>query len=185
MKTTKILITLVSFITLLSTASAKTLEQATLAGGCFWGMQEIIRHIPGVVSSTVGYSGGDLKDVTYEIVSTGTTGYAESVQITFDPKIITYKQLLGYFFRMHDPTTKNRQENDVGTQYRSAIFYNSPEQKAIAEEVKKSVDKSKKWKNPVVTEIVPLKTFIKAEEYHQNYLQKNPHGYTCHFLRPE
>jgi peptide methionine sulfoxide reductase msrA/msrB len=158
-------------------------EIATLAGGCFWGMQEIIRHLPGVVSSVVGYTGGSFVNPTYEDVHTGTTGDAESVQVTFDPSKITYEQLLGYFFRMHDPTYLNRQGNDVGTQYRSAIFYHSEEQRKIAEKVKAQVDKSGKWPRPVVTEIVPANTFYPAEDYHQDYLQKNPGGYTCHYMR--
>jgi peptide methionine sulfoxide reductase msrA/msrB len=158
-------------------------ETAIFAGGCFWGMQEILRKIPGVIKTTVGYSGGTVPDPTYEMVCTGTTGHAESVQIIFDPSKITYEQLLGYFFRMHDPTTKNRQHNDVGTQYRSAIFYTSDEQKQTAGRVKAQVDKSGKWNAPITTEITKATEFYPAEEYHQDYLVKNPGGYTCHFLR--
>jgi peptide methionine sulfoxide reductase msrA/msrB len=158
-------------------------ETAILSGGCFWGMQEILRKIPGVIKTTVGYTGGTTPDPTYELVCTHTTGHAEAVQIVFDPSKLTYEQLLGYFFRMHDPTTLDRQENDVGSQYRSAIFYTSDEQKQIAERVKAEVDKSGKWKNPIVTEITKASTFYPAEAYHQDYLQKNPGGYNCHYLR--
>ena len=161
----------------------KTSETAILAGGCFWGMEEIIRKIPGVKETVVGYSGGSADKPAYEFVKTGSTGHAESIQVVFDPKQLTYEKLLGYFFRLHDPTTKNQQGNDIGTQYRSAIFFHSPEQKEIAEKVKTQVDESHKWKKPVVTEIVPAKTFYPAEEYHQDYLQKHPGGYTCHYLR--
>ena len=131
----------------------------------------------------VGYTGGDLKSPRYEDVKKGNTHHAEAVRIEFNPKILSYEELLRYFFRLHDPTTLNRQGNDKGTQYRSAIFYNSPEQKKIAEKVKNEVSLSGKWKNPVVTEIVPATTFYPAEDYHQKYLQKNPGGYTCHYLR--
>jgi methionine-S-sulfoxide reductase len=164
-------------------ANMKT-ETATLAGGCFWGVEEILRGIKGVVETEVGYTGGkDNGPVTYEAVKTGTTGNAEAVQIKFDPAKISYEELLGYFFRLHDPTTLNRQENDVGTQYRSAIFYHDSKQKEIAQKVKEKVDTSGKWKNKVVTEIVPFEKWYPAESYHQDYLQKNPNGYTCHFLR--
>ena len=173
------------FFLLFSISLASAQEKVTVAGGCFWGMQEIIRHIPGVLSTQVGYTGGTVENVTYNLVSTGTSGHAESVEVTFDPKVLSYKKFLTYFFRMHDPTTKNQQGNDKGTQYRSVIFYHSPIQKRIAEEMILGVNKSKKWKNPVVTELVPAGKFFKAEDYHQDYLQKNPRGYTCHFLRPE
>ncbi len=169
-----------------ATKPARTdgLSEAILAGGCFWGMEEILRSIPGVVSTEVGYSGGVSKDPDYDDVHTGQTGHAESVRVVFDEKILRYEDLLEkWFFRMHDPTTKNRQGNDVGTQYRSAIFVNSPEQRRIAERVKKRVDESGKWSDPVVTEITDAGPFTPAEEYHQDYLQKNPGGYTCHYLR--
>ena len=159
------------------------LEVATLAGGCFWGMEEIIRKLPGVKETTVGYTGGNTLNPTYKEVCTGTTGHAEAIRITFDPAQISYAELLGYFFRMHDPTTPNRQHNDIGTQYRSAIFYHSEEQKRGAEEVKRTVDASGKLKRPVVTEITPASEFYSAEEYHQDYLVKNPGGYNCHVLR--
>lgn len=158
-------------------------ETATLAGGCFWGMEDILRDIPGVLETEVGYSGGTFPHATYEDVKTGKTGHAESVRIVFDPDRISYAELLGYFFRMHDPTTPNRQGNDRGTQYRSAIFVNSKEQRATAERVKAEVDKSGKWDKPIVTEIVDAGSFWPAEDYHQDYLEKHPNGYTCHWLR--
>ena len=158
-------------------------ETAIVAGGCFWGMQEIIRKLPGVISSRVGYTGGHVPNPTYEDVCTHTTGHAEAVEVVFDPNVLSYEQFLGFFFRMHDPTTQNRQDNDIGDQYRSAIFYTSEQQKETAEKVKESVDKSGKWKNPIVTEITKATEFYPAEEYHQDYLEKNPGGYTCHFLR--
>jgi len=161
----------------------KRTETATLAGGCFWGMEEILREIPGVIHTEVGYTGGHTKNATYGDVHTGTTGHAEAVEIVFDPDRLSYEELLGYFFRMHDPTTPNRQGNDVGTQYRSAIFYHSEEQREIAERVKREVNASGHWDKPVVTEIVPAGPFYKAEEYHQDYLEKHPNGYTCHYLR--
>jgi peptide methionine sulfoxide reductase msrA/msrB len=158
-------------------------EVATLAGGCFWGMEDILRQIPGVLETRVGYTGGKTKDPTYPDVHRGDTGHAEAVEVVFDPSKISYEDILGYFFRMHDPTTPNRQGNDVGTSYRSAIFYHDEEQKKVAERVKEQVNRSGKWKNPVVTEIVPAPEFYDAEEYHQKYLVKNPGGYTCHYLR--
>ena len=161
-----------------------TLETAILAGGCFWGMEEILRAIPGVLETEVGYTGGSLPNPTYEKVKYGESGHAESIRIVFDPARLSYAELLDkWFFRMHDPTTPNRQGNDIGTQYRSAIFYTSEEQKKTAEEVKARVNASGKWKRPVVTEIVPASAFTAAEEYHQDYLQKHPGGYTCHWLR--
>jgi peptide methionine sulfoxide reductase msrA/msrB len=158
-------------------------ETAILSGGCFWGMQQILRSIPGVIKTTVGYTGGTVPNPTYEMVCSHTTGHAESVEIIFDPAKLSYEQLLGYFFRMHDPTTRDQQENDLGAQYRSAIFYTSEAQKQMAETVKQRVDHSGKWKNPVVTEITMATVFYPAEEYHQDYLQKNPGGYNCHYLR--
>ena len=158
-------------------------ETAILAGGCFWGMEEIIRKIPGVVATTVGYTGGAVKNPSYEQICTGGTGHAEGLQVVFDPSRLTYEQLLGYFFRMHDPTTLNRQHNDVGTQYRSAIFYKDDAQKQTAERVKAQVDKSGRFKRPIVTEITPASEFYPGEAYHQKYLVKNPGGYNCHILR--
>ena len=162
---------------------APTHETAILAGGCFWGMEEIIRKLPGVIKTTVGYSGGNTPDPTYEDVCTGTTGHAESIEVVFDPAKLSYAGLLDYFFRMHDPTTLNRQHNDVGTQYRSAIFYTSEEQKQTAESVKTRWDKSGKFNRPITTEIAPASKFYSAEDYHQKYLVKHPGGYTCHVLR--
>ncbi len=158
-------------------------ETAVLAGGCFWGMEEILRGIPGVLSTEVGYTGGTVPNATYAIVKGGDSGHAEAVKVVFDPRRISFDQLLGWFFRMHDPTTRNRQGNDVGTSYRSAIFFTSPAQEKAAEEAKNRLDESGKWKNPVVTQIVAASDFWSAEEYHQDYLVKNPGGYTCHFLR--
>jgi peptide methionine sulfoxide reductase msrA/msrB len=160
-------------------------ETAILAGGCFWGMEEIIRKIPGVIKTTVGYAGGNFANPTYEDVCTGATGHAESIQVVFDPARLSYESLLNYFFRMHDPTTLNQQHNDVGTQYRSAIFYTSEEQKQIAEQVKARWDKSGKFNRPITTEIAAATKFYPAEEYHQKYLIKHPGGYTCHVLRDE
>jgi peptide methionine sulfoxide reductase msrA/msrB len=161
-----------------------TLETAVLAGGCFWGMEELLRKIPGVIETEVGYTGGTTSSPSYEDVSTGRTGHAESVRIVFDPKKLSYADLLEkWFFRMHDPTTLNRQENDVGTQYRSAIFVTSEEQRKTAEAVKARVSQSGKWKKPVVTQIVTAGEFTRAEDHHQKYLEKNPGGYMCHYIR--
>src|SRR5258706_9531883 len=158
-------------------------ETTILAGGCFWGMEEIIRKLPGVIETTVGYSGGSVAKPTYQQVCTGRTGHAEAIQVVFDPAKLSYEQLLGYFFRMHDPTTLNQQHNDKGTQYRSAIFYTSDAQKQTAERVKMRWDKSGKFNRPIVTEIAAATKFYSAEDYHQKYLVKNPGGYTCHALR--
>lgn len=156
---------------------------ATLAGGCFWGVDELIRKLDGVSRTTAGYTGGDLENPTYDDVKTGRSGHAEAVEVEFDPAVISYEEILRYFFRLHDPTTLNQQGNDRGTQYRSAIFYHDQEQGEIAERVKAEVDSSGKWDRPVVTEIVPAKTFWKAESEHQDYLQRYPWGYNCHYLR--
>jgi methionine-S-sulfoxide reductase len=164
-------------------AAAPEREVAVLAGGCFWGMEDILRKIPGVLETEVGYSGGTFDNPTYPDMRTGRTGHAEAVQVTFDPRKLSYEDLLGWFFRMHDPTTKNRQGNDVGTQYRSAIFVFNDTQRRVAEKVKERVDKSGKWKGSVVTEITQAGKFYRAEDYHQDYLVKNPGGYTCHYLR--
>ena len=167
-------------------AAARGHEVALLAGGCFWGMEEILRNVDGVIDTEVGYTGGHVANPTYEDLKTGSSGHAESVRVIFDPKRVSYEQLLSrWFFRMHDPTTRNRQGNDVGSQYRSAIFATSPEQKRIAEAVKQRVDKSGQWRNPVVTEIVDAGPFTAAEDYHQDYLQRRPNGYTCHFVRDD
>lgn len=158
-------------------------EYAILAGGCFWGMEEIIRKIPGVLDTEVGYTGGKTTNPVYAEVSKGTTGHAEALRVLFDPKLLKYEELLQLFFRMHDPTTPNRQGNDIGTQYRSAIFYKNPKQRQIALDVIEKVNHSGKWQKPVVTEVVPAGEFYPAEDYHQDYLKKNPDGYTCHYLR--
>jgi peptide methionine sulfoxide reductase msrA/msrB len=156
---------------------------ATLAGGCFWGMEELLRKLPGVLDIEVGYTGGSTDHPDYEQVHTGRTGHAEAVQITFDPAVLSYERILRFFFRMHDPTTPNRQGNDIGSQYRSAIFFHDEEQRRIAERVKAEVDASGKWPKKLVTQIMPAGKFYLAEDYHQDYLQKHPNGYTCHYLR--
>ena len=158
-----------------------TTETATLAGGCFWGVEELIRKLPGVVDTTVGYAGGTLENPRYEDVKTGRTGHAESVEIVFDPSKISYDDILDFFFRLHDPTTRNRQGNDVGTQYRSAIFVHDEKQREAA---KKAIERAQqKWPRPIATEIVDAAKFWPAEGYHQDYLQRKPDGYTCHYLR--
>lgn len=156
---------------------------ATLAGGCFWGVEELLQKLPGVIETQVGYTGGSLKNATYEEVKKGKTNHAEAVQVLFDPKKTTYEKILLEFFRLHDPTTQDQQGNDKGTQYRSAIFYGDAEQQKVAEKVIERVNKSGKWKKPVVTQVVQASEFWRAEDYHQKYLDKNPGGYTCHFVR--
>lgn len=158
-------------------------ETALLAGGCFWGMEELVRALPGVLETRVGYTGGTLKAPSYEDVKAGGTGHAESIEVRFDPSRITYGALLDFFFRIHDPTTPNRQGNDIGAQYRSAIFYSSPEQKAEAEAAVKRAAHSGRWRKPVTTSLEPAGEFWPAEEYHQDYLRKHPGGYTCHYIR--
>lgn len=161
------------------------LEKSILAGGCFWGMEDLIRKVDGVVKTEVGYAGGQVPNPTYEIVSTGLSGHAESIEITFDPQKISYEELLKFFFTIHDPTTLNRQENDVGTQYRSEIFYLDDAQKLTAQKVVNEANKSGVFKKPVVTQISKARKFYSAETYHQKYLQKNPFGYTCHHVHKE
>ncbi|HEX6394751.1 MAG TPA: peptide-methionine (S)-S-oxide reductase MsrA [Acidimicrobiales bacterium] len=156
-------------------------EKAILAGGCFWGMQDLIRKQPGVISTRVGYSGGDVPNATYRNHGT----HAEAIEITFDPGKVSYRDLLEFFFQIHDPTTKNRQGNDIGPSYRSAIFYTSDDQKRIAEETIADVDASGLWPGKVVTEVSPAGPFWEAEPEHQDYLERNPYGYTCHFPRPD
>lgn len=158
-------------------------ETAILAGGCFWGMEEILKDIPGVVKTTVGYTGGTIENPTYEDVKTGKTNHAEAIEVVYDNRKLSYESVLLYFFRMHDPTTLNKQGHDVGSQYRSAIFYTSSVQEGLAKKVRTEVEKSGKWKQKIVTEIVPALKFYPAEEYHQKYIQKNPGGYSCHYLR--
>lgn len=154
---------------------------ATLAGGCFWGMEDLIRKIPGVIDTEVGYTGGTTMSPVYEDVKKGQTGHAEAIQIVFDPDVVSFEELLKFFFRMHDPTTLNRQGNDVGSQYRSAIFFHDDDQRVIAERMRDLA--SEKWQARAVTEITPARPFYPAEKYHQDYLEKNPNGYTCHFMR--
>ncbi len=161
-------------------------ELATLAGGCFWGMEDLIRKQPGVLDTEVGYCGGTSDDpllATYKHVKNGTTGHAESIQIRFDPKHTTYADILDFFFRIHDPTTLNRQGNDIGTQYRSAIFPHDARQKVIAEFMIRLVNQSGYWQAPVATTIENYRGFFIAEDEHQDYLEHDPTGYTCHFLR--
>jgi peptide-methionine (S)-S-oxide reductase len=155
-------------------------ERAVLAGGCFWGMQDLIRRLPGVVSTRVGYSGGEVRNATYR----NHGNHAEAIEINFDPARTSFRALLEFFFQIHDPTTRNRQGNDLGASYRSAIFYTSPEQKAIAEDTIKDVGASGLWPGKVVTEVAAVGDFWEAEPEHQDYLQRLPNGYTCHFVRP-
>jgi peptide-methionine (S)-S-oxide reductase len=158
----------------------ETTERAILAGGCFWGVQDLMRRYPGVISTRVGYSGGDVPNATYR----NHGSHAEAIEIVFDPRIISFRDLLEKFFQLHDPTTLNRQGNDRGTSYRSAIFYTSPEQKRVAEETIADVDASGLWPGKVVTEVAAAGPFWEAEPEHQDYLQRIPYGYTCHFVRP-
>jgi peptide-methionine (S)-S-oxide reductase len=154
-------------------------EKAILAGGCFWGMQDLIRRYDGVISTRVGYSGGDVPNATYR----NHGDHAEAIEIVFDPETISYRQLLEFFFQIHDPTTKNRQGNDVGRSYRSALYYTNDEQKAVAEDTIADVNASGIWPGTVVTEVEPAGDFWEAEPEHQDYLEKFPNGYTCHFVR--
>ncbi len=156
-------------------------ERAVLAGGCFWGMQDLLRRYPGVIATRVGYTGGDVPNATYRNHGT----HAEAIEIVFDPRTITYRRVLEFFFQIHDPTTLNRQGNDVGASYRSAIFYTSDEQKRIAEDTIADVDASGLWPGKVVTELAPAGAFWEAEPEHQDYLERYPNGYTCHFIRPD
>jgi peptide methionine sulfoxide reductase msrA/msrB len=158
--------------------------RATFAGGCFWGLEELVRSIPGVINTTVGYTGGTVPDPTEKQVSRGNTGHAEALEVVYDPARVSYEALLEFFFRAHDPTTKDRQGNDRGSQYRSAIFYHDEAQRVAAEQMKQLVDASGRWPSKVVTEIVPAGPFYPAEDYHQDYLQHYPNGYTCHYVRP-
>ena len=161
----------------------KKSEIATIAAGCFWGVEHIMRRQKGVLKTTVGYIGGNENEAKYEVVKRGMTEHAEAVQIEYDPSLISYKEILGLFWRLHDPTTKDRQKGDVGRQYRSAIFYHNDEQKKIAEESQKAFDASGVFSVKSVTEIVKAGPFYEAEDYHQDYLKKNPDGYNCHILR--
>ena len=157
-----------------------TQERAVLAGGCFWGMQDLIRKMPGVQATRVGYTGGDVPNATYRHHGT----HAEGIEILFDPAVLGYRQLLEFFFQIHDPSTANRQGNDLGLSYRSAIYYTSDAQKAVAEETIRDVDASDLWPGKVVTQLEPAGAFWEAEPEHQDYLERLPSGYTCHFARP-
>ncbi len=156
-------------------------ERAVLAGGCFWGMQDLVRRMPGVISTRVGYSGGEVDNATYR----NHGNHAEALEIIFNPEKISFRDLLEFFFQIHDPSTVDRQGNDKGASYRSAIFYTSDEQKQIAEDTIADVDASGLWPGKVVTEVTPVSAFWEAEPEHQDYLQRIPHGYTCHFVRPD
>jgi peptide-methionine (S)-S-oxide reductase len=156
-------------------------EKAILAGGCFWGVEELIRALPGVKSTVVGYTGGDVPNATYRNHGT----HAEAIEVIFDPSVLPYRQLLEFFFQIHDPTTRNRQGNDVGASYRSAIFYLTEQQQETAKKLIAEMTASRRWPGPIVTEVVPATAFWSAEEEHQDYLQKHPYGYTCHFIRPD
>ncbi|MEO6283161.1 MAG: peptide-methionine (S)-S-oxide reductase MsrA [Dyadobacter sp.] len=155
-------------------------EKAILAGGCFWGVEELFRHQPGIISTVVGYTGGDVPNATYRNHGT----HAEGIEIEYDPAQLTYRGLLEYFFQIHDPTTRNRQGNDIGTSYRSAIFYSDESQREVAESLIAEMEASGVWPGKIVTEVVPVSDFWNAEVEHQDYLQKHPGGYTCHFERP-
>lgn len=158
-------------------------ETAYLAGGCYWGMEELFRALPGILETEVGFSGGHIANVAYREVTTGTTGHAETLKVVFDPEIFSYRDVLFEFFRIHNPTKPNQQGNDIGTQYRSVIFYVNDPQKETALAVIAQVDHSGVWQAPIVTEVTPFKNFYAAEERHQKYLMKVPDGYTCHFRR--
>jgi len=158
-----------------------TTEKAILAGGCFWGVQDLVRKYPGVLETRVGYSGGDVANATYRNHGT----HAEAIEIIFDPAVISYRKILEFFFQIHDPTTANRQGNDIGTSYRSAIYYTSEQQKATAEDTIADVNASGLWPGKVVTEVEPASAFWEAEPEHQDYLERLPNGYTCHFVRPD
>jgi peptide-methionine (S)-S-oxide reductase len=159
---------------------ATNTERAVLAGGCFWGMQDLIRKLRGVVSTRVGYSGGDVSNATYRNHGT----HAEAIEIVFDPKLTSFRELLEFFFQIHDPTTLNRQGNDIGLSYRSAIFYTTPEQEKVARDTIADVEASGLWPGRVTTEVAPVGDFWEAEPEHQDYLERYPDGYTCHFVRP-
>ncbi len=161
------------------------MEKAVIAGGCFWGLQELLRALPGVAATRVGYTGGHLVNPTYHDTHDSKSGHAEAVEITFDPGRTSFRRILEYFFRIHDPSTPDRQGNDRGTQYRSAIFYADDEQKNIAQGVIEAVNASGKWPGKVATRLEPAAIFYPAEDYHQDYLRKNPGGYTCHWVRPD
>lgn len=167
-----------------ATDGGRQVEVAVLAGGCFWGVEDILRDVPGVIDTEVGYTGGWLENPTYEDTHDGRSGHAEAVRVTFDPSVLGFEELLEqWFFRLHDPTTLNRQGGDIGTQYRSAIFPQTEAQRATAESVIARVGASGRWTRPVTTSIEPAAAWYSAEEYHQDYLRRHPGGYTCHYLR--
>lgn len=161
------------------------METAVFAGGCFWGMEDLIRQKPGVQKTRVGYTGGHTANPTYRSVCTKTTGHAEAVEIVFDPNVVSYRRLLEFFFQIHDPTTVDRQGNDIGDSYRSEIFYTNDAQKQMAERTIDDVNASGIWPGPVVTKVTPAPTFWEAEQEHQDYLVRHPNGYTCHFPRAD
>ncbi len=162
---------------------SKKEETAILAGGCFWGLEDLLRKLPGIIDTTVGYTGGKINNPDYQLVHTGTTDHAEAVKVVFDSSKISYESLLKYFFKIHNPTTLNKQGNDFGTQYRSAIFYFNEEQKEIAQKLIIKLNNMKIFDKPIATQVIKADKFYKAEDYHQRYLIKNPNGYTCHYIR--
>lgn len=159
------------------------MEKAILAGGCFWGMEDLIRHLPGVTDTTVGYTGGHTANPTYDSLKASNTGHAEAIEVVFDPSILSYRHLLEFFFQIHDPTTRNRQGNDLGPSYRSAIFYLTMHQKMVAESLIAEMSKTSIWPGRITTEVTAAMPFTAAEPYHQDYLKRNPNGYTCHYIR--
>ncbi len=161
-----------------------TTERALLAGGCFWGMEDLIRKLTGVQYTTVGYTGGTVPNPTYDIIKSSVTGHAEAIEVIFDNERLSYRKLLEFFFQIHDPCTKNRQGNDIGPSYRSAIFYLDDLQKETAQTLITEMTASRKWPAKIVTEVTPASQFYPAENYHQDYLKRIPDGYTCHFIRP-
>ena len=179
----KFLLVLVLIPNLVYSNKRDAMETVYLAGGCYWGLEDLIRNIPGVETTLVGFTGGLVKNVSYKEVSNGNTGHAESIKVIFDNERLTLDNLLFEFFSMHNPTTVNQQGNDIGSQYRSAIFYSNQNQKEISNKVIDIVNQSKKWDSPVVTGVVPFTEFYPAEDSHQKYLIKNPGGYSCHFDR--
>ncbi len=176
---------LLAFLLFFQTFTTFSMEKKEiyLAGGCYWGLEYLLQDLDGIIETTVGFSGGTLNNATYDDVKTGETGHAETIQVIYNAEIITTEKLLFEFFRMHNPTTINQQGNDRGTQYRSAIFYVTEDQKQAIHNVISQVNASGHWQDPVVTEIHPFKSFHPAQESHQNYLKKNPNGYSCHFVR--
>ena len=179
----RFLLVLVLIPNLVYSNKRDAMETVYLAGGCYWGLEDLIRNIPGVEKTQVGFTGGLVKNVSYKEVSNGNTGHAESIKVIFDNERLTLDNLLFEFFSMHNPTTVNQQGNDIGSQYRSAIFYSNQNQKEISNKVIDIVNQSRKWDSPVVTGVVPFTEFYPAEDSHQKYLIKNPGGYSCHFDR--